>query len=112
MNPMIVRGRIQVDCETSVTHIIKDEQTVLSVCPEQNHGPLDGHKSMKNDAHKNPATSLHEEIDSLYSDVAGFFVGIDFLVVYSVQRSLPIQHLAKSCPDCTGAVVYQKVIIR
>ena len=53
---------------------------------------------------KNPATLLNEEFDSLLSDVAGFFVGIDFEVVNFVERSLPIQNLAKSRPDRTRGV--------
>ena len=34
------------------TYLTPKSSTVLSVCPEQNHGPLDGHQSLKNDAHK------------------------------------------------------------
>ena len=53
---------------------------------------------------KNPALLLNKEFDSLLSDVAGFFVGIDFEVVKRVQRSVPIQNLAKSRPNFTGGV--------
>ena len=35
---------------------------VLSVCPQQNTGPLDGHYSVKNDARKNPARLLHKKL--------------------------------------------------
>ena len=60
---------------------------------------------------KNPATLLNTEFDTLLSSVDGFFVSIDFEVVNFVERSLPIQNLAKSRPDRTHGVVQQKVII-
>ena len=47
---------------------------ILSVCPQQNTGPLHGHKSVKNDAHKNPATLHSKNIESLLSDVADFLL--------------------------------------
>ena len=58
----------------------------------------------------NPATLLNTEFDTLFSSVAGFFVSTDFGVVHAVQRSVPIQNLAKSRPNFTGRVLYQKVI--
>ena len=54
---------------------------------------------------KNPAFLLNTEFDSLLSRKAGLFVGIGFEVVYAVQRSLPIQNLAKSRPNFTGGVI-------
>ena len=53
---------------------------------------------------KNPSFLLHTEFDSLCSRKDGFFVGIDFGVVHAVQRSVPIQNLAKSRPNFTGGV--------
>ena len=40
---------------------------------------------------KNPARLLHKEFDSLCSDVAGFFVSIDFGVEHFVETIFPIQ---------------------
>ena len=51
---------------------------------------------------KNPSFLLNTEFDSLLSRKAGFFVGIDFEVVNFVERSVPIQNLAKSRPNFTG----------
>ena len=53
---------------------------------------------------KNPATLSHKESNTLWLSVAGFFVGIDFEVVNFVERSVPIQNLAKSRPNFTGGV--------
>ena len=54
---------------------------------------------------KTPAVLSHKESNTLWLSVAGFFVGIDFQVVSHVQRSLPIQNLAKPRPDYTRGVV-------
>ena len=53
---------------------------------------------------KNPATLSHKESNTLWLSVAGFFVSIDFGVEHFVERSVPIQNLAKSRPNFTGGV--------
>ena len=53
---------------------------------------------------KNPATLSHKEFDTLWLSVAGFFVSIDFGVKHFVERSVPIQNLAKSRSNCTRGV--------
>ena len=50
---------------------------------------------------KNPATLLNKEFDSLLNCMAGFFVGINLLLVNHVQRAFPIQNLTKSRPNFT-----------
>ena len=55
---------------------------------------------------KNPATlDTIKRFDSLLSDVANYFVDIDVLVVNHVQRSFPIQNLAKLRPDCNRGFI-------
>ena len=71
MPELFDRGRLGIGCRLLRSGLpvrldLDRGLVLLSVCPEENHGPLDGHWSVKNEMRiKNPATLLNTEFDTL-----------------------------------------------